>query len=137
MAVKPMIQFVHKGDFKKIEAFLAGGLKFKPAIRMILDKYGRLGVEALREATPKDTGKTSESWSYEIAEESNGRLKIVWRNSNLGDGWAPIAILLQYGHATGNGGYVEGRDYINPAIDKVFHRLADDAWKEVNHERSR
>lgn len=137
MANKPMIQFIHKGDFKHIEAFLAKSVEFKPIIRHILDKYGKLGVEALKEATPKDTGKTSESWFYTIEEEKNGNLKIVWRNSNLGNGWAPIAILLQYGHATGNGGYVQGQDYINPAIDKVFHRIADDAWEEVNHERNR
>ena len=132
---KPMMQFVHKGDFHHIEAFLMNGLKIRPAIRMILDKYGKRGVEALANATPKDSGKTAESWSYEIEEEPNGNMKIVWRNSNLGDGWAPIAILLQYGHATRNGGYVE--DHINPAIDSIFHRMADDAWKEVNHERSR
>lgn len=130
---KPMMQFVHKGDFKHIEAFLMNGLKFKPATRLILEKYGQKGVEALRLATPKDTGKTSESWYYEIEEESNGTMKIVWHNSNLGDDWAPIAILLQYGHATRNGGYVQGTDYINPAIDSIFHRLADDVWKEVNH----
>ena len=132
---KPAMQFIHKGDFNHLEAFLANGLHLKPAIRMILNKYGKLGVEALKEATPKDTGKTSESWSYEVVEDKDGKLKIVWRNSNLGNGWAPIAILLQYGHATGNGGYVQGVDYINPAIDKVFHRLADEAWEEVNHER--
>ena len=134
---KPMMQFIHKGDFKKIEAFLANGLKFKPALRAILNRYGQKGVDALREWTPKDTGKTADSWSYTIEEESNGTMKISWHNSNLGNDWAPIAILLQYGHATGNGGYVEGRDYINPAIDSIFHRMADEAWKEVNHERKR
>jgi hypothetical protein len=134
---KPMIQFIHKGDFKKIEAFLANGLKFKPAIRLILNRYGEKGVEALKEFTPKDTGKTANSWAYRVEEEKNGVLKIVWYNTNLGNDWAPIAILLQYGHATGNGGWVEGKDYINPAIDSVFHRMADEAWKEVNHERKR
>ena len=128
---KDLVQFIHKGDFKGIEAFLAKSVGFKPIVRAILNKYGRLGVEALKEATPKDTGKTSESWFYTIEEGSDGNLKIVWRNSNLGDDWAPIAILLQYGHATGNGGYVQGRDYINPAIDKIFHRIADEAWEEV------
>ena len=136
MANKPLMQFVHKGDFKKIEAFLAKSVGFKPIVKAILNKYGRLGVEALKEATPKDTGKTSESWYYTIDEDSKGTLKIVWRNSNLGNDWAPIAILLQYGHATGNGGYVQGRDYINPAIDKVFHRIADEAWEEVNRNAS-
>ena len=136
MARKPAMQFIHRGDFTHLETFLAQGLKFKPAIRMILNKYGKLGVEALKEATPKDTGKTSESWTYEVVEGKDGNLKIVWSNTNLGNGWAPIAILLQYGHATGNGGYVQGIDYINPAIDKVFHRIADEAWEEVNNERS-
>ena len=102
-----------------------------------MNKYGRLGVEALREATPKDTGKTADSWIYEIEEESNGNLKIVWSNTNVVDDWAPIAILLQYGHATRNGGYVQGRDYINPAIESIFKNMADEVWKEVSHERSR
>lgn len=137
MATKPMIQFVHKGDFNKLERFLVKAIGIKPVIRRILEKYGQQGVDALREATPKDTGKTSESWSYKIEEEKNGNLKIIWENSNLAKDWAPIAILLQYGHATGNGGYVQGRDYINPAIDSVFHRIADEAWKEVNNERKR
>ena len=128
---KSPIQFIHKGDFNHIEAFLAKSVGIKSIIKAILNKYGRLGVEALKEATPKDTGKTSESWYYTIEEETNGNLKIVWRNSNIANEWAPVAILLQYGHATGNGGYVQGRDYINPAIDKIFHRIADDAWEEV------
>ena len=130
--MKPMMQFVHKGDFNHLETFLVKAVGIKPVIRRILEKYGALGVEALKEATPKDTGKTSDSWSYKIAEDQNGNLKIEWHNSNIGGAWAPIAILLQYGHATGNGGYVQGRDYINPAIDKVFHRIADEAWEEVN-----
>ena len=94
-------------------------------------------MEALREATPKDTGKTADSWTYEIVEEKNGNLKIVWHNTNIANDWVPVAILLQYGHATGNGGYVQGRDYINPAIESIFHQLADEAWKEVSNERSR
>lgn len=98
----------------------------------ILHKYGKRGVEYLKEATPKDTGKTAESWTYSI-EEDNGSYKIVWSNTNVADGWANIAVLLQYGHATRNGGYVKGVDYINPAIEKVFNNLAEDAWKEVSH----
>ena len=137
MSAKPAIQFIHKGDFNHLETFLAKTVRFKPIIRAILNKYGRLGVEALKEATPKDTGKTANSWTYAIEEDSNGNLKIVWHNTNLASNNVPIAVLLQYGHATGNGGYVQGQDYINPAIDKVFHRIADDAWKEVNHERNR
>ena len=128
---KPVVEFIHKGDFKRIEAFFAKTLHLKPAIRTILNKYGKLGVDALKEATPKDTGKTSASWSYEVTEE-NGCMKIIWRNSNLGDGWAPIAILLQYGHATRNGGYVKGIDYINPAMAPIFEEIAQEAWKEVN-----
>lgn len=131
------VNFTHKGNFNHLEKFLTKAIRLKPVIRAILDKYGRRGVEALREATPKDTGKTSESWIYDIEEEGNGNLKIVWSNTNVVDDWAPIAILLQYGHATRNGGYVQGRDYINPAIESIFKNMADEAWKEVSHERSR
>lgn len=134
---KPAIQFTHKGNFNKLETFLSKAIHIKPVVRPILEKYGKRGVEALREATPKDTGKTADSWTYEIVEESNGNLKIVWHNTNLVDDWMPLAILLQYGHATGNGGYVQGTDYINPAIESIFHKLADEAWKEVSHERGR
>lgn len=131
------IQFTHKGNFNKLETFLSKVIHIKPVIRRILDKYGKLGVEALREATPKDTGKTADSWTYEIVEEKNGNLKIVWHNTNIANDWVPVAILLQYGHATGNGGYVQGRDYINPAIESIFNKMADEAWKEVSHERGR
>lgn len=137
MASKSAIQFTHKGNFNKIETFLSKAVHIRPVIRRILEKYGKLGVNALREATPKDTGKTADSWSYEIVEEENGDMKIVWHNNNIANGWVPVAILLQYGHATGNGGYVQGRDYINPAIDSIFNNLAEEAWKEVSHERGR
>lgn len=113
-----------------MESFLARSLKIKPIIRIILDKYGKKGVAALREATPKDSGKTAESWSYEIVQSNNGDLRIVWKNDNIQNGLV-IAILLQYGHATGNGGYVEGTDYINPAIESIFQQMAKDVWKEV------
>ena len=86
-------------------------------------------MEALARATPKDTGKTADSWDYEITEQK-GRLKITWTNSNLNDG-VSIAVLLQYGHATRNGGWVEGIDYINPAIRPIFDKIAKEAWKEV------
>ena len=137
MASKSPIQFTHKGNFNKMERFLSKAVHVKPVVKLILEKYGRRGVEALREATPKDTGKTADSWMYEIVEEKNGNLKIVWHNTNIANGWVPVAILLQYGHATGNGGYVQGTDYINPAIDSIFKKLADEAWKEVSHERGR
>ena len=124
------VNFSHKGNFNNIEKFLARSLRIKPAIRLILNKYGKKGVAALKSATPKDTGATADSWSYAIEEDSNGSLKIVWKNSNIQNGIV-IAILLQYGHATGNGGYVEGTDYINPAIEGIFQQMAKDAWKEV------
>ena len=95
----------------------------------LLDKYGREGVAALQTATPKDTGKTSESWYYKI-ERKNGSVSLTFHNSNQNKG-VPIAIILQYGHATGNGGYVEGVDYINPALRPIFDKIAEEAWKEV------
>lgn len=129
---KSMINFTHKGNFNNIERFITRHTKITPIIMAILHKYGKRGVEYLKEATPKDTGKTAESWTYSI-EEDNGSYKIVWSNTNVADGWTNIAVLLQYGHATRNGGYVKGVDYINPAIEKVFNNLAEDAWKEVSH----
>ena len=126
--MKEIVSFKQKGDFEKTTKFLHG---LTEAInRHRLEKYGRLGVEALRSATPRDTGKTAESWSYEIVEEP-GRTSIYWRNNNVVDGWANIAVLIQYGHATRNGGWVQGRDYINPAIQPIFDKIADDVWKEV------
>lgn len=124
------INFEHKGNFNRLEHFLAKSLHIKPIIRRILDKYGERGVEALREATPKATGKTADSWKYDIVQDENKQYQIVWSNTNKQNG-VNIAILLQYGHATRNGGFVKGRDYINPAIEKVFNRMADEAWEEV------
>lgn len=126
------VRFEHKGSFTNFEKFLTRNLHIKALIKPILEKYGRRGVELLREATPKDTGKTSESWSYDIIEDDDGNWQVVWNNSNIVNGWANVAILLQYGHATKNGGFVKGIDYINPAIAKVFGDMADEAWKEVN-----
>ncbi len=137
MANKNAIQFTHKGNFNNLENFLAKAVHIKPLVRKILEKYGKRGVEALKEATPKDTGKTSESWTYKIVEDEKGNLKIEWHNTNIVDGWANIAILLQYGHATRNGGYVQGQDYINPAIDSIFNNMAKEAWKEVSNVRGR
>lgn len=122
-----MITVKVKGSFAKTEAFLKKASKMQ--IRTILNKYGAKGVEALSKNTPVDTGLTAESWSYEIVETGSG-YKIYWKNSNIVDG-VPIAIILQYGHGTGTGGYVQGRDYINPALQPVFDELADSAWKEV------
>lgn len=125
------VNFEVKGNYNKFEKFLVKNIHIKALVKKILAKYGDKGVELLKEATPKDTGKTSESWSYDIEQDANGNWQIVWKNSNIVDGWANVAILLQYGHATKNGGFVQGIDYINPAIQKVFHEMADEAWKEV------
>lgn len=122
-----MITFRQKGDFSKLTSFLE---KSKNAVHMgVLDKYGREGVAALASATPVDSGLTASSWSYEI-ENKNGSIKIQFNNSNIQNG-IPIAIILQYGHGTGSGGWVEGKDYINPAIQPIFDRIADEAWREV------
>lgn len=122
-----MITIKHKGDFKKTDNFLAKILKRDYV--SVLNKYGQQGVAALSSATPVDTGLTANSWSYEIVEDSSG-IKIYWKNSNIVKG-VPIAVILQYGHGTGTGGYVEGTDYINPALKSVFEKIADAAWKEV------
>lgn len=122
-----MITFRHKGDFSKLTRFLE---RAKEAIRLgYLDKYGREGVAALASATPVDTGKTAASWYYKI-EHKNGSATISFHNSNVNQG-VPIAIILQYGHGTGTGGWVQGRDYINPAIQPIFDKIVNEAWREV------
>lgn len=122
-----MITFSHKGDFSKTKRFLKNA---KEAVRLEdLDKYGREGVAALASATPIDTGMTAKSWYYEI-ERNASTTTIRYLNSNINKG-VPIAIILQYGHGTRNGGWVQGRDYINPAIQPIFDEIADKAWKEV------
>ena len=122
------IRIRQKGDFSKTEAFLQ---RMKhPFYFNILHKYGQMGVEALRSATPKDTGKTADSWSYEIL-TSGSKVKIIWTNDNLAERGMPIALLIQYGHMTRNGGYIEGRDYINPALRPIFDGIAESVWKEV------
>ena len=122
-----MISFRHKGDFSKFSSFLE---KAKNSVRLgDLDRYGREGVAALASATPTETGLTASSWSYQIVRK-NGSVSIEFHNSNIQNG-VPIAIILQLGHGTGTGGWVEGRDYINPAIRPIFDRLANDAWEEV------
>ena len=122
-----MITFRQKGDFSKLTRYLE---RVKEVIRRgDLDKYGRAGVAALASATPIDTGLTASSWYYQI-EHSNGSAVISFHNSNIQNG-VPIAIILQYGHGTGTGGWVEGRDYINPAIRPIFDAIANDAWREV------
>ena len=122
-----MISFKHTGDFSKTTKFLERAKRGD--YLKVLDKYGKEGVKALSSATPVDSGTTANSWSYKI-EKGNGSAKIIYLNSNVNKG-VPIAIILQYGHGTRNGGYVQGRDYINPAIQPIFDRIANEAWKEV------
>ena len=122
-----MISFRQKGDFSKLTRYLE---RAKEAAKIgILDKYGKEGVAALASATPTETGKTANSWYYEV-ENQNGSAKITFNNSNINKG-VPIAIILQYGHGTGTGGWVQGRDYINLAVQPLFDRIAEEAWKEV------
>lgn len=122
-----MITFKSKGDWSKTTKFLERSRKM--GRNWNLDKYGREGVNALMSATPVDTGLTASSWYYNITID-DGIAKITFCNSNIQNG-VPIAVILQYGHATRNGGWVEGRDYINPAIQPIFDKIADNAWKEV------
>lgn len=122
-----MISFRQKGDFSKLTRYLE---RVKEAVKVgDLDKYGREGVAALASATPVDSGLTANSWYYEI-ENNKGSATISFYNSNIQNG-VPIAIILQYGHGTGTGGWVQGRDYINPAIQPIFDKIAENAWREV------
>lgn len=122
-----MIKIKHKGNFNHIERFFR--LAPKAVAHEILNKYGREGVEALASATPIESGETAVSWDYEIVSNGSG-YSIYWTNSNINKG-VNIAIILQYGHGTGTGGYVSGIDYINPAIAPIFERFAEMAWREV------
>ena len=123
-----MVKVESSSNFSKANGFLEALLKVKD--EMLLNSYGEKGVEALRLATPKDTGKTSESWKYRVESNKNGTYKIVWTNSNRSEGVC-IALLIQYGHATQNGSWVEGIDYINPALKPVFDQMEKDALSEV------
>ena len=129
-----MITISHKGDFKKSIKFLnkaANVVGAESPIRAILDKYGNQGVAALAAATPVDTGKTAASWIYEI-DMTNDGYTITWSNTNVNK-HVNIALILQLGHGTRNGGYVAGRDYINPAIQPIFDQMANEAWREVTN----
>lgn len=124
-----MIRVSVKGDFKKTNSFLE---RAKNLFGLgILDKYGRRGVDALRAATPKDTGETANAWYYRVVRNRRGTA-IEWLNSSKNEG-IPIVILLQYGHGFQNGGFYEGLDFINPAMRPVFEQIADDAWKELTN----
>lgn len=122
-----MITFRQKGDFSKFTRYLE---RVREASKIgILDRYGREGVIALSSATPVESGITASSWDYKVTHDS-GSSKIAFYNSHINEG-VPIAIILQYGHGTGTGGWVQGRDYINPAIQPIFDKIVNDAWKEV------
>lgn len=116
-----------KGDFRKLFNFLESAKGMFDISK--LDKYGKRGVEALKNATPIDSGETADSWFYEIDRTKNGA-SISWHNRNIVNG-ANVAILIQYGHATRNGSWVDGIDYINPALKPIFDEIAEDCWAEV------
>lgn len=122
-----MIGFRQKGDFSKTTNFLTK-MKQNASINLF-DKYGEMGVAALASATPVDSGLTASSWYYKI-ERTNTSITLLFCNSNIQNG-VPIAVILQYGHGTRNGGWVQGRDYINPAIQPVFDKIVNEAWREV------
>ena len=125
-----VVMFRQKGDFRRTSDFLKRANRLN--LDVILNQYGQEGVEALRAATPKDTGTTANSWSY-VVHKGTGSITITWSNSNIVDG-VPIAVILQYGHGTRNGGYVQGTDYINPAMKPIFDKIAQRAWGEVKRE---
>jgi len=122
-----MIGFKHRGSFNKIEKFFIrmSGARYLD----VLDKYGQAGVDALAAATPINSGETAKSWDF-IIEREKTKTTITWVNTNAKDG-VTIALILQYGHGTGTGGYVQGIDYINPAIKPIFEKIAEEAWGEV------
>lgn len=122
-----MITVKHSGNFDKMTSFL-NKMKKRDALS-VLNKYGELGVSLLQKTTPVNTGKTASSWSYDIF-SSNGRYEIVWSNSNVVQG-VNIAMIIQYGHGTRHGGYVQGIDYINPALEQAFNEMAVELWGEV------
>lgn len=124
-----MIEFIAKGDFSKANSF------FERLLELghfgFLDKYGRMGVEALRNFTPVDTGLLADSWRYEIEREDSNSVRLVWYNSDIEGGYN-VALLVQYGHGTKNGGWVEGYDFINPAMEPIFLNILEEITKEVN-----
>lgn len=124
------ISFVSKGDLKKTEAYLQRLTKLDALIRSAAEAGAQQGVKALASATPEDSGLASDSWGYKISGGRNG-ITIVWTNSDVETGF-PVAIMLQYGYGTGTGGYVQGRDYINPAMRPIFDQIANKVWKAVS-----
>lgn len=122
------IVFKHSGNFENTDRFLKK-MRRKEIFRA-LDHFGGMGVAALASVTPVDTGHTAASWSFEV-QKSGSSYSITWTNDHIIPGHGPLVIMLQYGHGTGTGGYVQGRDFINPAIKPVFDKIADSVWKEV------
>jgi hypothetical protein len=122
-----MIEFTQKGDFSTVERYLSRLKTLQ--LNAVLNKYATMGQNALSNATPVDSGETANSWYYTIVQRP-GYYSIRWHNRHIEDG-IPIAVILQYGHGTGTGGYVQGRDYIMPAIRPIFDQIADEAWREV------
>lgn len=121
------IKISPKGDFSKTYKYLKN---IEDALKNgEFDKYGKMGVEALTNATPRDTGKTANSWEYRVV-RMRTRVKLEWYNTNENDN-VNIAVLIQYGHTTKSGGYVRGIDYINPAMKPIFDEIADKLWKEI------
>lgn len=125
-----IVKITHKGDFSKTTKFFNFISKGR-YLESKLDSYGRMGVEALRNNTPVDSGKTASSWGYEIDTHPGG-ISIIWTNDNMA-GSVPVAILIEYGHATRFGAYIEGKDFINPAIQPVFEKISEEIWKEVTN----
>lgn len=123
-----MIQIKQRGNFNKTEKLLKKS--FGRNWLDILEKYAQEGVKALSAATPVDSGETAISWGYELIQNGSS-FSIIWTNNHVNKG-VNIALILQYGHATKGGGYVEGRDYINPALQPIFDKMADAAWKEIS-----
>lgn len=128
MARGIVVQMSEKGDFKKTFKFLKAMQEKK--FLSNLNKYGERGVQLLSENTPRDTGLTASSWYYKIEDDGN-TLKLTWYNSNIKKDYFNVALMLQYGHATKNGGWVEGIDYINPALKPLFDEMEKDIWEEV------
>lgn len=122
-----VVSFKHRGNFNNLDRFLKGAAKLD--LERILQSYGEEGVRALSSATPIDSGDTAGSWGYKI-QRNRASYSIIWTNSNVNEG-IPIAILIQYGHGTSNGGYVQGRDFINPALQPIFDQIANSVWQEV------
>jgi hypothetical protein len=122
-----VIRFKHRGSFNKTEKFLKAMRRLD--VKNLVEREVSQGVQALKAATPKDSGIAAESWGYEIRQ--NGRsVKISWINVDIENGF-PVAVAVQFGYATGTGGWVEGRDYINPAMKPVFDRIVERVWKVV------